>query len=515
MRIEDLLINSAQRSPDKTAVIHGAARATYGEILAKAAGLASCIQASGLKTGDRVIIAMDNSIDYVIAYFGVHLSGCVTVSINQQTLTAGFSMIARDCSPAGLIAGIGFIRQIEGSGELDRLRFIAVTGRPEQIPTDINARIPGIVLFADCIKAGCDIKAHNGNSESLASIIYTSGTTSAPKGVMLAHRNLLANTGSIVEYLSINETDRIMVVLPFYYSYGNSLLLTHIAKGGAIVLDNRFVYPNVILNKMISECVTAFAGVPSTFAILCHRSNFKALQFPMLRYITQAGGPMSHALSVEILKVVPHVKLYIMYGQTEASARLSYLHPDDIHRKSDSIGKAIPGVALDVLNENGAPVKPGETGEIVASGDNIMMGYWGKPDETAKVLRDGKLFTGDLATVDDDGYLYIVGRKWDMIKSGAHRIAPREIEEILMEHPAVHEAAVIGKDDRILGESIFAFVALKDGQACTKEELLTHCRGKLQLFKIPKAICFLDSLPKTESMKIKKHELKKSELIKR
>jgi len=209
---------------------------------------------------------------------------------------------------------------------------------------------------------------------------------------------------------------------------------------------------------------------------------------------------------------VPHVRLYIMYGQTEAAARLSYLPPEDLHRKHGSIGKAIPGVRLEVLNEKGEPVKPGETGEIAASGDNIMLGYWNNPEDTARALRGGRLFTGDMATVDDEGYIYIISRKSDMIKSGAHRIAPREIEEVIGKHPATVEAAVVGMPDEILGEAIYAFVVLKDGQACTQNELMRICKNDLPPFKLPKKICFVPDLPKTASGKIKKEELKQIKL---
>jgi acyl-coenzyme A synthetase/AMP-(fatty) acid ligase len=280
-------------------------------------------------------------------------------------------------------------------------------------------------------------------------------------------------------------------------------------QGGTLVLDNRFMYPNVVLDSVVRESVTGFSGVPSTFAILIHRSNFRNMTFPSLRYVTQAGGPMPHDMAFEIMKVVPNAKVYIMYGQTEACARLSYLPPADLTRKQGSIGKGIPGVTLEVLTKKGAMVKPGETGEIVASGRNVMIGYWRKEEDTCQVLRNGKLFTGDLATVDEDGYIYIVGRGKDMIKSGAHRIAPREIEDVILKHPAVLEAAVVGQPDDIMGESICSFVILKDGQHCTGKDILHFCHENLSLYKMPKVIRFVQSFPKTDSGKIKKEELKK------
>lgn len=493
MFVDHFLKNSASKYPKKTAIIHGNARMTYSELLDRSVRLAGALQGYGLRCGDRVIIALNNSIEYLIAYFGIQLAGGVVVAVNPDIKPRGLFKITADCKPSGIITNSGLIRLLKADKEKYTFRFVMPISSFEEL-----CRHEGAINF-------------NGRTEEdLASIIYTSGTTGEPKGVMLSHKNLSANAHSIVNYLSLSEKDSVMVVLPFYYSYGNSLLLTHIMQGGTMVIDNRFMYPNVVLDAMQQEEVTGFAGVPSTFAILLNRSNFKSCSLPLLRYITQAGGPMPHTMAYEIQKVVPHAKLYIMYGQTEASARLSYLPPDDLHKKHGSVGKAIPGVILQVKNEKNEMVKPGETGEIVAAGDNIMTGYWEKPEETAKVLRNGRLYTGDLATVDEDGYIYILSRKSDMIKSGAHRIAPREIEEVILEHPDVFEAAVVGMQDAILGEAIHAYVVMKEGCTCTEKELMRWCSENLPTYKVPKNFHFAESLPKTESGKIKKHELKKN-----
>lgn len=506
MLIDRLLQEASDRSPEKTLLVHKGHKTGYGDIRRRSTGLASALHGFGLKKGDRVVIALENGAEYLAAYFGVLLAGCVTVPISPVTSAPGCLKIMNDCEPKAVIAGPAFLKSLKNQKAPYPFLFILVNG-------SLDASGPaGILLtsFEECSAEGSGrLKYLTRSDLDLASIIYTSGTTGDPKGVMLTHRNLSANTNSIIEYLDLTASDSVMVVLPFHYSYGNSLLLTHVACGGTLVVDNSFIYPNIILERMNVERVTGFAGVPSTFAILCHRSNFRDSEFPSLRYITQAGGPMPHAMAYEILKTVPHAKLFIMYGQTEASARLSYLPPWDLYRKHGSIGKAIPGVKLEVLNENGEPVKPGETGEIAAAGDNIMTGYWGNPEETRRTIRGGRLFTGDMATVDEEGYIYIVSRKRDMIKSGAHRIAPREIEEVILTHPSVLEAAVVGMPDQILGEAICAFVVLKDGLPCAENELMRLCSQSLPPFKMPKKIYFMPSFPKTESGKIKKEELKK------
>jgi acyl-CoA synthetase (AMP-forming)/AMP-acid ligase II len=357
-------------------------------------------------------------------------------------------------------------------------------------------------------QAKSDNPAVDRSGDDLATIMYTSGTTGDPKGVMLTHRNLEANTESIVEYLGLTSDDKVMDILPLYYSYGLSLLLTHIRVGGTIVVDTRFTFPNVILDMMAREKVTGFAGVPTTFAILMNRSNFKKYSWDHLRYLTQAGGPMAPALTSRLIEAVPNVRLFVMYGQTEASARLSYLEPEKAVEKLGSIGKGIPGVTLTVRDENGNACPPGVVGEIVAQGDNIMLGYWNRPEETRKVLKPDGLHTGDLARCDEDGYLYIVGRNTEMIKSGAHRISPKEIEEIILEHEAVAETAVVGRRDPILGEAICAVVVLRDGQSVTEKDILIHCSQNLPAFKVPKYVRFAPSLPKTQSGKVQRVRIK-------
>jgi acyl-CoA synthetase (AMP-forming)/AMP-acid ligase II len=344
--------------------------------------------------------------------------------------------------------------------------------------------------------------------DDLAQIIYTSGTTAEPKGVMLTHRNLFANTESIIQYLELTHDDKVMVVLPFYYSYGNSLLLTHVACGGTLVIDNRFAYPEKVLERMKEEAVTGFSGVPSTFAILVHRAGLKNHELPALRYLTQAGGPMSPALARELKEALPNARIFIMYGQTEASARLSYLDPAELLTRTGSIGKAIPGVELTVKNEEGEEVGVGEVGEIIARGDNIMKGYWLNPALTEEAVREDGLHTGDLARRDEDGYLYIVSRKSDMIKSGAHRISPKEIEEVIMEDGRIHEVAVVGEPDPIMGETIKALVVAKPGQEVSTRDIGRICARHLPAYKVPKKVEFRENLPKTASGKLKRQALR-------
>ena len=263
-------------------------------------------------------------------------------------------------------------------------------------------------------------------------------------------------------------------MLPFHYSFGNSLLLTHFAVGGRVVVDNRFAYPTTIVDTLERSRATGFSGVPSNYAILAAKTDFLRRPWPDLRYLTQAGGAMTPALTRRLLdELPPHIRLFVMYGQTEASARLSYVPPERLREKLGSIGIAIPGVTLTIRAEDGRECAPGEVGELVAAGENLMQGYWNDPAETALVLKEDGLHTGDLGRKDDDGYIFLVDRIKNMIKVGANRVSPREIEDVIAEVPGVAEVCVAGVPDELLGEAVEAFVVVAPGADVSAE---THPR---------------------------------------
>ena len=521
MILPEYLARVARSSPRKEMLIQGNRRISYGQLYEGAERFAAFLLAEGFRPGERATILLENSPEYVLCYFAVMKAGGVVVPLSDQTMARGIRTVVNDCTPTTLITQDKHLETVSKTlKDLPSVRRTVIVSlgdiegdRGDELRS--GHEIPGIRFHAlsGILRAsGSWERFPDVDITDLALILYTSGTTGSPKGVMLTHGNLSANAESIVSYLHLTADDRGMAILPFYYSYGNSLLTTHVAAGGSLVLHNSFVFPNVILNKMIQEEATGFSGVPSTFAILLNRSNIRKLSFPRLRYVTQAGGAMSPAHALELTRVLPNAEIFIMYGQTEASARLSFLEPRDLVRKAGSIGKAIPGVVLTVRTKEGAEASCGDTGEIVASGGNIMAGYWNQPEETAKVLRKDGLHTGDLARTDEEGFLYIVGRKSEMIKSGAHRISPKEIEEVLLEIPKVHEVVVAGVEDEILGETIAAFIVPMEGSEPTEDEVLAHCRKNLPPYKVPKRVTFLAELPKTESGKVRRHELSRGQV---
>jgi acyl-CoA synthetase (AMP-forming)/AMP-acid ligase II len=495
----------ALNTPAATAAVHLDTTLRYAELEENTARIAGLLRSCGVASGDRVAVLLDNGLDYLCAFFGILRAGGVVVGLNPANTSRDIAYVLGHCRAAAVITQPRSLAALKQAlPAVPSVHSIFLSCPPS---AKAEQGLPGSVsccwLYQSPESGPLALSPLQGD-DALAAIIYTSGTTGKPKGVMLTHRNLAANTRSIVDYLGLTSGDSVMVVLPFYYSYGLSLLLTHAAVGGRLVIDNRFAYPNTVLETMERERVTGFAGVPSTFAILIHKSSINRFLLSSLRYLTQAGGPMAPALIEEIGRLLPGREVFIMYGQTEAAARLSYLPPDRIGDKLGSIGKAIPDVELKLLDREGRPVAPGGVGEIVARGDNVMAGYWDSPEETAAVLRPEGLRTGDLARMDEDGFLYIVSRKSDMIKSGAHRISPKAIEEIIAEHEGVFESAAVGFPDEILGEAIALFVVPRDGAALTEADVLKHCRNNLPRYKVPQKIILASHLPKTPSGKIRR-----------
>ncbi|MCU0822726.1 MAG: AMP-binding protein, partial [Spirochaetes bacterium] len=333
-----------------------------------------------------------------------------------------------------------------------------------------------------------------------------SGSTGKPKGVVLQHRNIVHNVKSICEYLNLTDSDIQMCVLPFFYVMGKSLLNTHFAVGGSIVVNNKFAFPASVVNQMIEEKATGFSGVPSTFAYLLHRSPLakRRDELKSLRYISQAGGHMSKQIKEELRKALPdHTEIFIMYGATEASARLTYLAPERFADRMESIGKAIPGVTIKVIRPDGTEADAGEVGEIVGSGDNIMPGYWRDPETTAKVLDLNGYHTGDMGYKDEEGFFFVTGRKDFQLKVGGHRINTQEIEDAIMGTGLVVEAAVIGIPDVMLGHRLSAVVVPLNNDITIKQ-IEIACAAKLPRYKLPGEFNAVKSLPKNASGKVMK-----------
>lgn len=508
MLIHNILEKSAEKYPDRSAVWYKNTWKSYAELNTNANKLSNYLIDLGVKPGERVAILLENSFDFIIAYFAVLKAGAVTVALNTDIKSSALEYALNHSGARVVITNSRCSHHFkDGKCVADTLEAIIVNKRDLSSICQQNNRYQWKSLD-EIYDQGSDVQPDILRLDiDLASIVYTSGSTGNPKGVMLSHLNIVSNTQSIIQYLNLTHEDRIMVILPFYYIYGLSLLTTHFMVGGSLVLDNMFIYPENVLKTMGHTNVTGFAGVPSTYFVLLNKSRIREYRFPALRYVTQAGGHMATSVQKEVTDVFAPAKLYVMYGATEAAPRLSYVEPDILSNKWGSIGKAIPNVELYVADEEGCRLPVGEVGEIVARGSNIMMGYWNDPIGTEAVLRNGLYFTGDLGTMDEEGYIFIVGRSKDMIKVRGYRVSAKEIEDALFDIPEVHEASVIGVADEAYGEAVKAFVVTHNG-AQLEEDHITHAlKDKLQPFKFPKYYEFIDSLPKNESGKVLKSQL--------
>lgn len=502
MLVSHILETAARICPDRPAVWQNEVWKTYGEIELEANVLATYLVNLGLEPGDRVALLLENSSAYVSAHFAVLKAGGVEVSLNTDLTAGSLHHLLGDCDARVLIIAAKFLRRYaELTGCLPALRHVIVEGGlPEERAGhdgvhfhDLSAILRGTSGRVSVRRIDLD----------LASIVYTSGSTGKPKGVMLSHLNLVSNTRSIVEYLGLVDTDRMLVVLPFHYIYGRSLLYSHFLSCSAVVIDNRFAYPMTVLNTMQRLQATGFAGVPSTFSILLRKTDVKARTFPSLRFVTQAGGGMPATLQTEVAETFHPARVFIMYGSTEAAPRLTFLDPEALPRKRGSIGKAIPNVEVFVAAADGCRTPRGTEGEIAARGSNIMIGYWKDPEGTAEVLRHGLYFTGDLGYEDEEGYLFLTGRARDIMKSGGHRVTAKEIEDTILQIPGVLETAVIAVPDEILGEAIKAFVVPID--STTNEKAIRNAlAARLPSFKLPKFIELRSALPRSESGKVLK-----------
>lgn len=446
--------------------------------------IASLLKGKGYTKKESVLIISENSIFFIKTYFGIIKNGSICVPINPATSKEDIKYIIETLNIKLVFIEEKYKKKIE-----DIVNNIQVYSDKDLEGLECNDNFN--------IHSTINVK------EDVAIIMFTSGSTAKPKGVMITHYNLMHNTNSIIQYLNLTQKDRVQVVLPFYYCYGTSLINTHFRCGGSIVINNKFMFPQTVIENLIKYECTGFAGVPSTYQILLRMTEIKNYKFPSLRYVTQAGGKLPEVFISELTNILKDVEIFIMYGQTEATARLSYLPPLQIKSKLGSIGKGIPGTQLMILNKDGLSVKPGEIGEVVAKGGNIMKGYFNDKEETEKTLKGGLLYTGDLAMKDEDGYIYIVSREKNIIKSGGNRISPKEIENTIVEIPEIVECAVIGIEDDILGEAVKAFVVLKDSNCNIDYKYISeYCSDRLPKYKVPKYIEFLKMLPKNSSGKV-------------
>jgi acyl-CoA ligase (AMP-forming) (exosortase A-associated) len=514
-----LLRNSVRRTPDKEALVHGNQRLSYAYVARRTAGLATSLRAAGVKRGDRLGIYLEASVPQVISIFGVSQSEGVYVPINSLLHRDQVMHIARDCGMKGLITTPPKLAALaEILPQIPSLEFLVVVGQGE-LP---EVKLP-VFFFDECCAAEppatwCETSI----DKDLAAILYTSGSTGRPKGVMLSHANVVAGSRIVSTYLGITETERILAVLPFSFDAGMNQLMTAFEKGGTLVLIN-FVFAREIVQTLVKERITGLAGVPTLWSMLAQPNSTLSKQtLADLRYITNTGGAMPQTVLKVLRQTLPSTKIFLMYGLTEAF-RSTYLPPEELDRRPTSMGRAIPDTEILVINDRGQLCKPGEPGELVHRGPTVSLGYWNRTEDTAQALRPNPLlppemgdcekvcYSGDIVKMDEDGFLYFIGRRDTMIKSSGFRISPAEVEEVLFQTGKLCGAAVIGIPDEVLGQVIKAFVVPRDGEVLDMEALLASCAEQMPRYMVPKFVEVLTELPKTSSGKVDYPALRRRE----
>ncbi len=518
--VHEWLSRSAERFPDKEALIFGEERWTYGQIDSASTRLALSLIDSGVKRHDRVIVFLGNCTETVIAIYGILKAGGTFVILEGSMKGVKLNYILQNSGAKCIITHTGKSKIVQDalSGISHPCQIVWV-GSESSIPDKINGKMSG---WNDMILAS----KQKDDPESakklpriidvdLAALIYTSGSTGEPKGVMSTHHNMVSAARSIIQYIGNSEEDIIFDVLPLSFDYGLYQIIMAFMFGGTVVLESSFLYLHVVLNQIVKEKVTGFPVVPTILAMLLRMKDLKQYDFNSLRYITNTGA----ALPVEDIRkfrsLFPDVKLFSMFGLTECK-RVGYLDPNLLDDKPDSVGTAMPNCEVFIVDENGKEVPGGEKGQLIVRGSNVMQGYWNDPALTEKTYRPGeytddrRLHSGDYFKQDGEGFLYFLGRGDDMIKVRGERISAKEIENALLKMEGVAEAAVVGVPDEILGQAVAVFIAPKSGIQITQKEVMKFCSQNLESFAMPKFIEILKKLPKTPNGKIDKKQLKGS-----
>ena len=507
--LHDALLAHAAERPDHPAVVTADERLDYAALAERAARLARALQDRGVRRGDRVAIYLENGATVVAAIYAASLAGAAFMVVNPQTKADKLRYVLADAGAAALISDVRLAR-VAGpvAAELEHLHTLVLAGAADAV-----AETPGaLALDALLAESAAEPLPSGAIPLDLAALVYTSGSTGNPKGVMLSHQNMVFAQGSLSQYLRLASDDRILNVLPLAFDYGLYQALMAVHMGATLVLEASFAFPAQVVKRIQEERVTVVPGVPTVFATLLSLHRNAPLALPSVRRFTNTAAHLPDDYVPGLLEMAPDALIFKMYGLTECK-RVCYLEPELVLSKPMSVGTAIPGTETFVLRDDGSPTAPGETGVLHVRGPHVMMGYWNLPDETARMLVPGRypgermLCTHDFFKTDEDGFLYFVGRSDDIIKSRGEKVAPVEVENVLAAIPGVREAAVIGVPDELQGQAVRAFVVLDEGASMSEREFRRHCMARLEAFMVPRDVVFLNALPKTDSGKVRKKSL--------
>ncbi|MEO8654009.1 MAG: class I adenylate-forming enzyme family protein, partial [Ramlibacter sp.] len=477
MGIEQFLRNSARQFRHKVALVADGRRFTFGELDGASDRLAAVLAESGVARGDRVVVFMDNCWEAVVAIFAVMKAGAVLCPIHPSTKAPKLAWLLGHCRASAII-----LQDRLAASAMAALAEVHSVGLTVVSGSAVPPGLPNSIRFdeAICGSAACPLEAHAGTDQDLAMLIYTSGSTGLPKGVMITHQNAVASANSVISYLQNAAEDVILNALPISFSYGLYQVLMAAKVGATLVLEKSFVFPSSIFEKIGAERATGFAIVPAIASTILQMTSLRPGAFPHLRYITNAGSALPPSHAERLQELFPATKIYSMYGMTECH-RGTWLPPDQLRARPGSVGIAIPNTEAYVVGDNGNVVAPGVVGELVIRGAHVMKGYWEDQEATDNALRPGPypgdklLYTGDLFRSDQDGYLYFVARKDDIIKTGGQKVSPKEVENAIYALPGILAVAVVGAPDPVLGMAIKAVIVLGPKGDLKARDVIRHC----------------------------------------
>ncbi len=516
--LHHLIEAAADHDPEAIAVVSGSIRASYGELQTTTARFGAGLVGLGLARGERVAIYLDKRIEFVAAAFGASAAGGVFVPVNPILKAEQVGHILRDCNVRVLVTTVERLAALgDGLAACHDLRQVVLIGAPAERPT---VRGAAVHLWVELMSAP-PAAGRRAIDSDMAAILYTSGSTGRPKGVVLSHRNMMAGARSVAHYLGNHAGDTLLAALPLSFDAGLSQLTTAFQAGARVVLLN-WLLPRDVLKAIERERVTGLTAVPPLWIQLA-QLDWPAHITEHLRYIANTGGRMPLDTLTRLRAQLPQTKPFLMYGLTEAF-RATYLAPEQVDRRPDSIGKAIPDAEVLVLREDGSECAPNEPGELVQRGALVAMGYWNDPERTAErfrplpaaapgresglVLPEIAVFSGDTVRRDDEGFLYFIGRRDEMIKTSGYRVSPTEVEEILYATRLVGECAAFGVAHDTLGQSIVVIATAPAGGTLDTAALLAECRARMPAYMVPGRIEVREGpLPRNPNGKIDRKTL--------
>ncbi len=501
------MLSIANKIPDKPALVVEGKPITYGELKDSALRLAGALLRLNVKRGDRVAIYMDSTWPCIVSIYGALLSGAVFLVINPQTKKDKLRFILEDSGATVLLTDAHLARSyLPAIKGLPGLKAVVSSGKLAEDLKGQEAPLAFDELLKDQDKLEEPVAVI---PNDLAALIYTSGSTGFPKGVMQTHQAMVFAAWSIVEYLRLSSADRIMLMLPLAFDYGLYQLLMSMILGATLIVERSFIFPSLVYKRIEEQQATVFPGVPTIFATLIDNYKKSGLHFPSITRVTNTAAALPADFLPHIQKIFPNALIFKMYGLTECK-RVSYLEPERLSEKADSVGKAIPGTEVFLLSPEGKVVPPGGQGILHVRGPHIMAGYWNRPEQSAYMLKPGKipgeriLCTHDWFRMDEEGFLYFLGRSDDIIKTRGEKVSPKEVENVLHGIPGLKEATVLGIPDDSLGEAVCAFVVVDSESGLTEKKIKMVCNRYLENFMVPQKVVFLDQMPLSANGKVDK-----------